>query len=89
MLMYYINTTYQDTDCTVFGVSTQDTANDWAMSLSNEYDDWFCISNEPCRSTLADVAPHRYAKYRKHILYNTDETGKTKPQLVVLEGGKR
>jgi hypothetical protein len=47
--MYYINTTYQDTDCTVFGVSTQDTANDWAMSLSNEYDDWFCISNEPCQ----------------------------------------
>jgi hypothetical protein len=39
-------------------------------------------------STLADVAPHRYAKYRKHILYNTDETGKSKPQLVVLEGGK-
>ena len=77
--MYYINTTYQYTDCTVFGVSTQDTAND----------DWFCISNEPCSSTLADVAPHRYAKYRKHILYNTDETGKSKPKLVVLEGGKR
>ena len=87
--MIYINTTYQNTDCTVFGVSTQDTANDWAMSLSNEYDDWCCISNEPCSSTLADVAPHRYAKYRKHILYNTDETGMSKPRLVVLEGGKR
>jgi hypothetical protein len=87
MLMYYINTTYQGTDCTVFGVSTQDTANDWAMSLSNEYDDWFCISHEPHPSTLADVAPHRYAKYRKHILYNTDETGMTK--LVMLEGGKQ
>ena len=87
--MYYINTNYQGTDCTVFGVSTQDTANDWAMCLSNEFDDWFCISNEPCRSTLADVAPHRYAKYRRHILYNTDETGMTKPRLVVLEGGKQ
>lgn len=87
--MFYINTTYQGTDCTVFGVSTQDTANDWAMSLAKEYtDDWFYVSNEPCRSTLADVAPHRYAKYRKHILYNTDETGMSKPQLVVLEGGK-
>lgn len=85
--MYYINTNYQGTDCTVFGVSTQDTAYDWAMSLADEYDDWFCISQEPHSSTLADVAPHRYAKYRKHILYNTDETGK--PQFVVLEGGKR
>jgi hypothetical protein len=87
--MYYINTTYQGTDCTVFGVSTQDTANDWAMSLANEYpDDWFCISHEPHRSNLADIAPHRYAKYRRHILYNTDETGMSKPQLIVLEGGK-
>lgn len=87
--MYYINTNYQGTDCTVFGVSTQDTANDWAMCLSNEYDDWFYISNEPCRSTLEDIAPHRYAKYRRHILYNTDATGMSKPQLVVLEGGKQ
>ena len=87
--MFYINTNYQGTDCTVFGVSTQTTANDWAMLLANEYpDDWFCISHESHRSTLADVAPHRYAKYRKHILYNTDTTGKTKPQLVVLDGGR-
>lgn len=87
--MFYINTNYQGTDCTVFGVSTQATASDWAMCLSNEFDDWFCISMEPCRSALEDIAPHRYAKYRRHILYNTDETGMTKPRLVVLEGGKQ
>jgi len=87
--MIYINTTYQGIDCTVFAVSMQATANDWAMSLSNEYNDWFCISNEPCPSNLADIAPHRYAKYRRHILYNTDETGMSKPQLVVLEGGRQ
>ena len=86
--MHYINTTYQGTDCTVFGVSTQTTAIEWANLLHREFDDWFYLTDEPLRSALIDVAPHRYSKYRRHILYNTDSTGMSKPQLVVLEGGK-
>ena len=87
--MIYINTTYQGTDCTVFYVSTHSTAIDWSNMLHREFDDHFYLTDEPLRSNLADVAPHRYAKYRRHILYNTDETGMSKPQLVVLEGGRQ
>ena len=87
--MIYINTTYQGIDCTVFAVSMQATANDWAALLSNEFDDPFFVTDTSCESVLADYAPHRYAKYRRHILYNTDETGMSKPQLVVLEGGRQ
>ena len=86
--MIYINTTYQGTDCIVFGVSTQDTAEDWSRLLMREFDEHFYLTDEPLPSALADVAPHRYSKYRRCILYNTDETGMSKPQLVVLEGGK-
>jgi hypothetical protein len=86
--MYYINTAYQGTYCTVFYVSTPSTARDWVNLLLREFDDHFYLTDEPLPSNLADVAPHRYAKYRRHILYNTDETGMSKPQLVVLDGGK-
>jgi hypothetical protein len=87
--MIYINTVYQGIDCTVFGVSTHTTAVDWANLLLCEFDAHFYLTDEPMRSSLVDIAPHQYSKYRRHILYNTDETGMSKPQLVVLEGGKQ
>ena len=86
--MHYINTIYQGTDCTVFGVSAQSTAIDWSNLLHREYETWFYLSDEPLQFALMDVAPHLYSKYRRHILYNTDPNGMSKPQLVVLEGGK-
>ena len=87
--MIYINTTYQDLDCTVFYVSTPSTAKDWVYLLRQEFDDHFYMTDGPLPYNLADYAPNRYAKYRRHILYNTDETGTSKPQLVVLEGGRQ